>query len=78
MKSLFFQDYDKQKCGTITKHQFINGLSVRNMVHLLSTPETDSICKAFSYYKGMRDEVDYRAFLRALDILAVNLKRKPL
>lgn len=72
-----FQNYDKARCGSITKDQFYKSLAMRNMLHLISTPEREMICKAFSYYRGLRDEVDYRAFLRALNILQVNLKRKP-
>lgn len=35
------------------------------------------ICKCFGYERGLRDEVDYRAFVKALDILYATSRYLP-
>lgn len=73
-----FRDFDKTNCGTISVHQFLNGLSLRGMMAFISQKEFDVICKCFSYERGMRDEVDYRAFMKALDVLYATDKYNPI
>ncbi|KAK9739812.1 hypothetical protein QE152_g8706, partial [Popillia japonica] len=72
-----FQDYDRTNCGTISQELFLKALSVRGMYNLISRTEFDMIYKCFSYERGLRDEVDYRAFIKALDILHATDKYNP-
>ncbi|XP_018321327.1 uncharacterized protein LOC108734325 [Agrilus planipennis] len=72
-----FTDYDKTKCGTVSQHMFMKALSLRNMADMISRKEFDAVCKAFGFERGMRDEVDYRAFMKLLDILHANDKHLP-
>lgn len=39
-------------------------------------PELAAIQKAFGVERGLRDEVDYRAFKKALDIIFANNKKR--
>lgn len=50
---------------------------MRNMHNYLTKREFDMICKCFSFERGLRDEVDYRAFIKALDILHATDKYNP-
>lgn len=72
-----FEDYDKTKCGTISQEHFLKALSLRGMYNLISRSEFDMICKCFSFERGLRDEIDYRAFIKALDILHATDKYNP-
>lgn len=75
---MFLQDFDKTNCGTISQQQFLKALSLRGMYNMLSRQEFDIICKCFSYERGSRDEVDYRSFLKALDVLYATKKYSPI
>ncbi|CAH0558987.1 unnamed protein product [Brassicogethes aeneus] len=71
------RDYDKENCGTISEHQFQKALILREMMDLISPNEFEVICKCFSFERGMRQEIDYRAFMKALDILYATDKYNP-
>lgn len=72
-----FEDYDKTRCGTVSQEQFLKALAIRGMYNLISRLEFDIICKCFGFERGLRDEVDYRAFIKALDIIHANNKYLP-
>ncbi|XP_017773462.1 PREDICTED: uncharacterized protein LOC108560438 [Nicrophorus vespilloides] len=72
-----FKDYDRTNCGTISQEHFLKALSLRGMYNLISRTEFDMICKCFSFERGLRDEIDYRAFIKALDILYATDKYNP-
>lgn len=76
-KSNCLQDFDGTNCGTVSEEQFLKALSLRGMYNLISRKEFDMICKCFSFERGLRDEVDYRAFIKALDILHATDKYNP-
>lgn len=44
---------------------------------MISRSEFDILCKCFGFERGMHDEVDYRAFVKALDILYATDKYNP-
>ncbi|KAJ8916967.1 hypothetical protein NQ315_008367 [Exocentrus adspersus] len=71
------QDFDKTNCGTVSTMNFLQALTLRGMNNLISSQEFDTICKCFSFERGMRNEVDYRAFMKALDILYATEKYNP-
>ncbi|CAH1119695.1 unnamed protein product [Phaedon cochleariae] len=75
--SSVLKDYDKTNCGTVSQTQFLKALTLRGMSNLISKNEFDVICKCFSFERGMRDEVDYRAFMKALDIIYLTEKYNP-
>ncbi|XP_034232706.1 uncharacterized protein LOC117640356 [Thrips palmi] len=72
-----FKDYDHENIGSVTQEQFTKALALRNMLTLLSMPELAAVQKSFGVERGLRDEVDYRAFKKALDIIFANNKRRP-
>ncbi|KAJ3666453.1 hypothetical protein Zmor_001895 [Zophobas morio] len=72
-----FQDYDKTNCGTVSAEHFERALSLRGLLSIISREEFDAVCKCFSYERGMRDEVDYRAFVKGLNIMNNINKYKP-
>lgn len=71
------KDFDKTKCGTVSKTQFLKALTLRGMSNMIDEKEFEVICKCFSYERGMRDEIDYRAFMNVLDILHATEKHNP-
>ncbi|CAH1971344.1 unnamed protein product [Acanthoscelides obtectus] len=71
------QDFDKTNCGTVSQMNFLKALTLRGMDTLISRNEFDVICKCFGFERGMRDEVDYRAFMKALDIIYATEKYNP-
>ncbi|KAK4881782.1 hypothetical protein RN001_005101 [Aquatica leii] len=71
------QDFDSTHCGTISQEQFLKALALRRMMDLISRNEFDIVCKGFGFMRGLRDEVDYRAFIKALDILHATNKYLP-
>lgn len=71
------QDYDKTKCGTVSQEQFLKALTLRGMYNIISNKEFEVVCKCFSLERGMRDEIDYRAFMNALYILYATDKYNP-
>ncbi|XP_074039133.1 uncharacterized protein [Leptinotarsa decemlineata] len=75
--SSVLQDFDKTNCGTVSRTHFLKALTLRGMSNLISRNEFDVICKCFSFERGMRDEVDYRAFMKALEILYATEKYNP-
>ncbi|XP_050306314.1 uncharacterized protein LOC126743325 [Anthonomus grandis grandis] len=75
--SSVLKDFDKTNCGTVSRTHFLKALTLRGMYNLISNKEFDVICKCFGFERGMRDEVDYRAFLKALEILYATDKYNP-
>lgn len=75
--SLNLQDYDHEKIGSVTQEQFTKALALRNMLTILSMPELAAVQKSFGVERGLRDEVDYRAFKKAIDVIFANNKRRP-
>ncbi|RZC35018.1 uncharacterized protein BDFB_001668, partial [Asbolus verrucosus] len=73
-----FQDYDKTNCGTVSVQNFERALSLRGLLNIISRQEFDTVCKCFSFERGMRDEVDYRDFIRGLNIIYNTNKYKPI
>lgn len=65
-----FQDYDRVNCGTLSRNQFLRAITVRGLHNAVSSREFDVLCKCFAVERGLRLEVDYRSFLKNLDILA--------
>lgn len=72
-----FQDYDRVNCGTLNRNQFLRALTVRGLHNVVSSREFDLLCKCFAIERGMRDEVDYRSFLKNLEILACTRANHP-
>ncbi|XP_060524820.1 uncharacterized protein LOC132701132 isoform X2 [Cylas formicarius] len=75
--SSVLKDFDKTNCGTVSRTHFLKALTLRGMYNLISRNEFEVICKCFGFERGMRDEVDYRAFMKALDILHATDKYNP-
>ncbi|XP_056643883.1 uncharacterized protein LOC130449862 [Diorhabda sublineata] len=75
--SSVLSDFDKSNCGTVSQTAFLKALTLRGMDRLISRNEFDTICKCFTFERGMRDEVDYRAFMKALDIIYATEKYNP-
>ncbi|ENN74041.1 hypothetical protein YQE_09365, partial [Dendroctonus ponderosae] len=75
--SSVLKDFDKSNCGTVSTTHFLKALTLRGMYNLISNKEFDVICKCFGFERGMRHEVDYRAFMKALDILYATDKYNP-
>lgn len=71
------QDYDKTNCGTVTQDQFLKVLAQRGMNNMISRHEFDMLCKCFGFERGMHEEVDYRAFVKALDVIYATDKYNP-
>ncbi|PSN41117.1 hypothetical protein C0J52_19046 [Blattella germanica] len=70
-------DYDRTNCGTVSKEQFVKALSVRGLAQILSSRELEVLQKCFAFERGLRDEVDYRAFSRCLELLFVTAYKRP-
>lgn len=66
--SALFDDFDRRRCGSITRDQFLRALTVRKLNFLLSSREFEVIFKCFGVERGMRLEFNYRLFLKVLDI----------
>ncbi|CAD7090435.1 unnamed protein product [Hermetia illucens] len=75
--SCIFDDYDCTHCGTLSQNNFLRALTVRELHNLISSREFELVCKCFGVERGLRLEVDYRAFLRTLDILAATRIKMP-
>ncbi|XP_073820133.1 uncharacterized protein [Musca autumnalis] len=67
--SSVFKDFDHENCGSIVKNQLIRALTVREMHHMLSSRELDTIFKCFGVQRGIHLEFNYREFLNILKIL---------
>lgn len=52
-------------------------LAMRGLMVLISMQEFEVVCKCFSFERGLRNEVDYRAFCKTLDLLYENSKQLP-
>lgn len=74
---MFFQDFDRTHCGTVSQMNFLKALTMRGMANLISRAELDIVCKCFGFVRGLRNEVDYRGFIQALDILHTTNKYLP-
>ncbi|XP_074114898.1 uncharacterized protein LOC141537673 [Cotesia typhae] len=72
-----FKDFDKCSSGTVDKEQLIKVLSVRNLLHLLNPRELNTLFKCFIVQRNNNYLMDYRKFLRTLDILKSNKKYLP-
>lgn len=72
-----FKDFDKTNCGTVSQYQIMKALSVRGLMNKLSNKEFDVVCKCFGFERGMRNEVDYRALCKALDLVYTSCIYKP-
>lgn len=68
--SSVFEDFDKTKCGTITKHQLMKAFTLREIHTLISTRQFETLFKCFSKERGYQREFKYREFLKALDYVA--------
>ncbi|CAK1543733.1 unnamed protein product [Leptosia nina] len=64
-----FKDMDKERCGTIPRVSMERALCQRNLLQLVSARERDVLYKCFGYRRGCGDEVNYRAWCSALDVL---------
>lgn len=64
-----FSDYDRCNCGTLNTNLFLRALTTRGLNTALSSREFETICKCYGIERGLRLEVDYRAFLQNLDLL---------
>lgn len=71
------REFDDDNSGTVSESQFLKALTLRGMYNLISSREFGVICKAFSFESGNRDEIDYRSFLKALDVLYATDKYNP-
>lgn len=71
------REFDEDKSGTVSESQFLKALTLRGMYNLISSREFGILCKAFSFESGKTDEIDYRSFLKALDILYATDKYNP-
>ncbi|EDW84080.1 uncharacterized protein Dwil_GK13946 [Drosophila willistoni] len=67
--SQIFKDFDREQCGSVTQNQFLRALTVREMHHMLSSREFDSVCKCFGVKRSLCLEFNYREFLKILDVL---------
>ncbi|XP_069672044.1 uncharacterized protein [Periplaneta americana] len=72
-----FQNYDRVNCGTVTRDQFTKVLAVRGLTSVISSHELEVLQKCFGFERGLRDEVDYRAFCRCLELLYTTSYRRP-
>lgn len=72
-----FEDFDLVRCGTISQHQFMRAMSLRGIYQLLTPKQWQIVMKCFYVERGYRKEVDYRAFLRYLDITESTLAHYP-
>lgn len=69
MSLSYAKDYDRTNCGTLNTNQFLRALATRGLHNAISSREFELVCKCFGIERGLRLEVDYRAFLRNLDLL---------
>lgn len=67
--SSVFKDFDHENCGSIQKQQLLRALTIREMHHMLSSRELDTIFKCFGVQRGIDLEFNYREFLNILKIL---------
>lgn len=72
-----FHDQDKTNCGTISKQQLLKAFSCRGLNNFITSKEFNILCKCFGFERGMKDEVDYRALCKALDLVHTSLTQKP-
>lgn len=52
LKSLYLQDFDRCKIGTVTQNQFLRALTTRSIHDVISPREFNVICKCFGIEKG--------------------------
>ncbi|XP_050677790.1 uncharacterized protein LOC126974367 isoform X2 [Leptidea sinapis] len=64
-----FKDADRERCGTIPRVSMEKALCQRGLLSLVSARERDVLYKCFGFRRGCGDEVNYRAFCNALDLL---------
>ncbi|XP_067010369.2 uncharacterized protein [Anabrus simplex] len=70
------QEYDPCNVGSVSRDQFCKVLTTQGLAQMLSGRELETIEKCFAVERGMRAEVDYRAFCQALLLLQINKRRK--
>ncbi|XP_046608856.1 uncharacterized protein LOC124299634 [Neodiprion virginianus] len=73
-----FADFDKENIGSVSLDCLTKALSTRNMLHIVSSVELETVYKCFGIERGGRLEFDYRAFLRALYLLQENKRTNPI
>lgn len=71
------KDYDRVNCGTLNTNQFLRALATRGLHNAISSREFDLVCKCYGVERGLRLEVDYRTFLRNLDVLSCTKPNHP-
>lgn len=72
----WLQAIDRHNCGTVNTSEFLRALTILCLHNVVSTTQVEALEKCFSKPRGMRDEVDYRAFLNAIAIVKQNWKAK--
>uniref|UniRef100_A0A182PA37 EF-hand domain-containing protein n=1 Tax=Anopheles epiroticus TaxID=199890 RepID=A0A182PA37_9DIPT len=75
--SSILKDFDKQNIGHVSRNQLLRALATRDLHTRISSRELETICKYFAVEVGLRQEVNYRAFLEALDYLYENREVHP-
>ncbi|XP_053698584.1 uncharacterized protein LOC128745534 [Sabethes cyaneus] len=76
LRSLF-QDFDRQRLGVVNRNQLIRSFAARDLHTTISSREFEVLCKCCGFKSGCRQEVNYRAFLAALDYLYANRENHP-
>ncbi|EDV92987.1 uncharacterized protein LOC6563620 [Drosophila grimshawi] len=64
-----FKDFDRQLCGSVTQNQFLRAITLREMHNMMSSRELEAVVKCFGVKRGLCLEVNYREFLKILDVL---------
>ena len=77
INEILFQDFDRENIGSISQEQFEKAMVSRGLRSLVKEDEFLLVCKCFGVERGYRDEVDYRAFDKALKVLFASNKKKP-
>uniref|UniRef100_A0A182MLL2 MICOS complex subunit MIC60 n=1 Tax=Anopheles culicifacies TaxID=139723 RepID=A0A182MLL2_9DIPT len=69
------KDFDTQNVGHVSRNQLMRALATRDLHTRISSREFETICKYFAVEVGLRQEVNYRALLEAMDYLYTNRER---
>lgn len=67
--SELFANYDKTNCGTISEHQLLKVLTMRELHTLISSREMAVLHKCFGKNRGVQREFKYREFMQALEMV---------
>uniref|UniRef100_A0A182S5M9 EF-hand domain-containing protein n=1 Tax=Anopheles maculatus TaxID=74869 RepID=A0A182S5M9_9DIPT len=71
------KDFDGQNVGHVGRNKFLRALATRDLHTRISSREFETLCKYFAVEVAYRQEVNYRAFLEALDYLYTNREIHP-